>query len=77
MNSKLILLVVLISCLLSACSMIPNTDNRTWESISCSGFQGWNVCMDHVMKTCVKGFDVRYQQENLVTQERSISFACK
>ena len=69
--------VLSISILLASCSTISHQDQRKWESVSCSGFKGWDSCMKQALLSCNKGFDVRDQQENQVTQERTMLFACK
>jgi len=75
MYKRVTVLSVLV--LLVACTAIPQQSQRKWESVSCSGFKGWDACMKQVVLSCAKGFDVRNQQENQVTQERSLLFACK
>lgn len=75
MNRRLVVLSVLV--LLTSCTMLSHQDNRQWESISCNGFESWDACMTKAAKVCPKGFDIRHQQENQVTQKRSMDFACK
>ena len=75
MYRKFFVLSALIS--LAACTSLPQQDQRKWESVSCSGFKGWDACMRQALSSCAKGFDVRDQQENQVTQKRSMLFACK
>ena len=70
---------VFLLCLLASCGM-KNTkpgDGRQWMEISCSGFADWNKCHDKARQLCAGGYDVSNQEENLVTQKRTMLVACK
>lgn len=72
-------LPVLLLCLLASCGM-KNTkpgDGRQWVEISCSGFADWTQCHDKARQLCPGGYDVANQEENLVTQKRTMNVACK
>lgn len=75
MYRSVAVLSVLVS--LASCAIIPQQDQRKWESVSCSGFKGWDACIQQAAFSCAKGFDVRDKEENQVTQARSMLFACK
>ena len=75
MNSKVIIGLVVI--LLTGCSSVTQTNSRSWHQALCSGFKTWDSCMRQADSACPKGFDIRNQQENQVTQERTLEFSCK
>jgi len=64
---------------LAGCNM-PNTkpgDGRQWMEISCSGFADWTKCQEKARSLCPDGYDISNQEENLVTQKRTMLVACK
>jgi len=71
--------LVIAVMILSACSM-PNTkpgDGREWVEVSCNGFADWTKCYEKAARLCPGGYDMSNRHENLVTQGRTISVACK
>ena len=70
---------ILSACLLAGCNMknAKPGDGRQWMEISCSGFADWNKCHDNARQLCAGGYDVSNQEENLVTQKRTMLVACK
>ena len=73
MNIYLVTLV----CFLSACGGVNQTEARRWETVSCSSNNGWDACMGLAAKSCPKGFDLRNQEEDMMTQKRGMQFSCK
>ena len=70
---------LLLLCLLASCGM-KNTnpgDGRQWMELSCSGFADWNKCHEKARQMCPGGYEVTNQEENLVTQKRTLLAACK
>lgn len=66
-------------CMLAGCGM-QNTkpgDGRQWMEISCSGFADWTKCHEKARRLCPGGYDLANQEENLVTQKRTMLVACK
>lgn len=65
--------------LISGCSMTgaKKTDQREWIEVSCNGFADWTTCNAKAAKFCPDGFDVTSREENLVTQHRGMTLACK
>lgn len=63
--------------LLSACGGVNQSDARRWETVSCSSNKGWDACMGLAAKSCPKGFDLRNQEEDMMTQKRGMQFSCK
>lgn len=63
--------------LLSACGGVNQPDARKWEIVSCSSNKGWDACMNVAAKSCSKGFDIRNQEEDMMTQKRIMQFSCK
>ncbi|HEY8353542.1 MAG TPA: hypothetical protein VIK69_00830 [Methylophilaceae bacterium] len=76
MRITVILTLLALTC---ACSVLDNktTDSRQWTRVACIGFSDWQVCHDEAHKLCPGGYDTRNQQENLVTQNRSMEVACR
>ena len=62
---------------MSACSIVNQSEARKWESVSCSSNKGWDACMSVAAKACPKGFDLKNQEENMITQKRVMQFSCK
>lgn len=48
-----------------------------WVTVTCSGFSGWGSCIRQAQNACRHGYDVANQEENPVTQMRSMQYACK
>jgi hypothetical protein len=69
--------LVILVFLLSACGGINQPDARKWEAVSCSSNKGWDACMNLAAKSCPKGFDLRNQEEDMMTQKRGMQFSCK
>lgn len=70
----------LLAVLLAGCAALgidKQPDNRSWVSVTCSGFSGWESCKQQALNACPKGYDVANQEENQVTQKRSMQYACK
>lgn len=75
MGRKAVLGFLLI--LLLGCSSVSQIDGRLWEHVSCGSNKGWGVCMNAAANACPKGFDIRRQDEDIITQKRGMEFACK
>ena len=69
--------IFLVLMLLVACSSLPKQDQRTWQSVSCNSIKSWDDCMMKASTVCSKGFDIRNQKEDYITQARSMEFSCK
>lgn len=72
--------LALLAVLLAGCAALgieKQPDNRSWVSVTCSGFSGWESCKQQASNACPKGFDVAMQEENQVTQKRSMQYSCK
>lgn len=69
--------VVLVLILITGCQSIIKPDNRAWTNVSCSGFVGWEACKQKASETCPKGYDTANQEEDYVSQHRSMEFSCK
>ena len=67
----------LLVILVSGCNSLPQDNKRLWEKVSCGSTRGWDSCMSVAAKACQKGFDIRHQEEDIVTQKRRMEFACK
>jgi hypothetical protein len=70
---------VSVFCLLAGCGM-QNTkpgDGRQWVEVRCSGFANWTQCHEKARRLCPDGYDMAYQEENLVTQKRTMEVACR
>lgn len=63
--------------ILSGCGLTPSKENREWISVSCSGFAHWNKCHEEARHLCAKGYDIANQEENLITQGRTMDISCK
>jgi hypothetical protein len=74
---KIKLAIVCFVFLLSACTGLTQVDARKWVDVSCSSNKGWDACMRSASKACPKGFDLRNQEEDMMTQKRNMQFACK
>jgi hypothetical protein len=64
---------------LTGCNM-PNTkpgDGRQWMELSCSGFADWTKCQEKARSLCPGGYDISNQEENMVTQKRTMLVACQ
>lgn len=71
---------ILLMLLISGCSSLglgQSQDKREWMAADCSGFKGWEGCKQQAMKSCKNGYDVANQEENPVTQKRSMLYSCK
>jgi hypothetical protein len=73
------ILFVSLFALLAGCGMqnTKPTDGRQWMELSCSGFADWTKCHDKARQICPSGYDVSNQEENLVTQKRTMLVACQ
>ena len=71
------ILLGLVVILMSGCISTSEADKRLWEKVSCGSNKGWDACMSVAAKSCPKGFDIRHQEEDIVTQKRRMEFACK
>ena len=73
------MLLVLLLGILTGCGMqnTKPTDSRQWMELSCSGFADWTKCHDKARQMCPGGYDVSNQEENLVTQKRTMLVACQ
>lgn len=69
--------LVIFIFLLSACGGINQTEARKWEAVSCSTNKGWDACMSVAAKACLKGFYIRNQEEDMMTQKRIMQFSCR
>jgi hypothetical protein len=74
-----ILPFTLVALLLAACNMNQPKpgDGREWVGVTCSGFAGWTQCQEKAKRLCPSGYDIANQEENLVTQNRSMMVACQ
>ena len=64
---------------LAGCNM-PNTkpgDGRQWMELRCSGFADWTKCHEEARSLCPGGYDISNQEENMVTQKRSMLIVCQ
>ena len=68
-------LLILITLGLMGCVSSPI--NATFYSATCSGFKGWESCMQQALKDCPKGFNVQNREESQITQLRYIKYSCK
>ena len=69
--------LIILVFLLAACGGLNQPQSRKWETVSCSSNKGWDTCMSFAAKTCQKGFDLKNQEENMMTQTRMMQFSCK
>ncbi len=69
--------LVILVFLLSACGGVNQPDARKWETVSCSSNKGWDACMGFAANSCPKGFDLKNQEEDMMTQKRVMQFSCK
>lgn len=70
----------LLAILISGCAAMgigQPPDKREWITVTCSGFSGWEACKQQALNACRNGYDVANQEENQVTQKRSMQYACK
>lgn len=79
MNLMNRILFVVLALLVAGCGTLGSKlpDQRDWFTASCSGFKGWESCKAEALRECPKGFDIGYQEENQVTQKRTMQYACK
>jgi hypothetical protein len=83
MNKHIVLLTVM--GLLTACASGPLSAKRDLDAsgkqegtvISCSGYKGWSDCKQSAAKMCPSGYDIYSQEENQVSQERTLRINCK
>lgn len=72
--------ILLLFTLVTGCGTLGGdkaADNREWIPIACIGSADWQDCHAQARKYCGDNYDVRNQQENLVTQNRRMQVACK
>jgi len=74
---KILFALGLVLLLVSGCGSIIKPDSRAWETAACSGFSGWDECKQKASAACSKGFEMGYQEENMVTQKRTMQYSCK
>ncbi|MDR2875636.1 MAG: hypothetical protein LBV44_06885 [Methylobacillus sp.] len=46
------------------------------QAVSCSGFKEWPECFSAARQACPKGYEILAQEENMVTQARTLRFNC-
>ncbi|MDR2218988.1 MAG: hypothetical protein LBE24_00220 [Methylobacillus sp.] len=46
------------------------------QEVSCSGFKEWPECFSAARQACPKGYEILAQEENMVTQARTLRFSC-
>ena len=49
-------------------------DQRPWQLVSSNRIKGWDACMMKASTLCSKGFDIRNQKEDYITQAGSMEF---
>lgn len=69
--------LVTLVCLLTACGGVNQADVGKWDTVSCGSNKGWDACMNVAVKSCPKGFALRNQEEDMMTQKRAMQFSCK
>jgi hypothetical protein len=76
-----------VTLFLAACSTGALTQNRDkalesstqqeGTTVSCSGYKAWPDCFKAAERSCPKGYGIVNQEENIITQSRTLRINCK